>query len=289
MDTSLRRIIWLASFPKSGNTWVRTFLANYFLGKVELNRLRSFTTGDGRLDFFQRAAGGAYPPDADFSTYVRTRSQALRLIAASRDGTHFVKTHTRIDAFEGAAFIPPELTAAAVYVLRNPFDVAPSFARHTDVDIDRAITMMTSRENIMRSGQGIWEVLGRWDEHIDSWTGAPGLPLMTLRYEDLHASPAKGFRSLFGFMKVKPDPARLARAIRATSFDALRKEEARDGFIERPPHMERFFHSGKAGGWRETLTDAQVGRLVEAFEPALRRWYPELVEEVMTIAGRPGA
>lgn len=289
MQNAPQRIIWLASFPKSGNTWVRTFLANYFLGKVELNRLRDFTTGDGRIDFFQRAAGGTYPADADFPTYVETRRAALRLIATSREGTHFVKTHTRIDSFQGIPLIPPELTAAAVYVMRNPFDIAPSFARHTNVDLDKAITMMTSRENMMRSDQGIWEFLGRWDDHIESWTGATGLPQIVLRYEDLHASPAKEFRTLFQFLKVKPEPPRLARALKATSFDALRKVEATEGFIERPPHMERFFHSGQAGGWRETLSEAQVARLVEAFEPALQRWYPELVEEVMTIAGRAGA
>jgi len=289
MKQGLQRIIWLASFPKSGNTWVRTFLANYFLGgkrEIGINALREFTLSDSRHDFFLKATDGTHPPDADIPTYMRARAKALRLIAGAREGNHFVKTHQILDAVEGEPLIPPALTAAAIYILRNPFDVAPSFSRHAGTDLDETIARMTSPRNIVSSGTGLHDVLGRWDDHVTSWTSAPGLPRVTVRYEDLIADPKAGFGTIFDFLKVTPHPQRLKKTIRATSFDSLRKQEDEAGFVERPAGMEKFFHSGRAGGWREALGDRQVATLHRAFEPALQEWYPELVDETAAIAKR---
>jgi hypothetical protein len=94
----LQRIIWLASFPKSGNTWARTFLANYFQppGKaVDINSLRQFTTADVRQDFFDKADGGRFRGKT-VSDWIKVRPKALRLIAASKSGHHFVKTHCQV-------------------------------------------------------------------------------------------------------------------------------------------------------------------------------------------------
>lgn len=291
MTGSLQRIIWLASYPKSGNTWIRSFLANYFLGRrkeIGINELRQFTLSDVRADFYHRAAGGTYK-GATHEDCLKVRPAALRLIAAEREGTHFVKTHHRLDRLAGQPTIPPELTAAAVYVLRNPFDVVLSFARHSGMSLDDTITAMMNPEITTASPAGIYEWLGRWDDHIASWTGAPGLPHVVVRYEDLLADPRKGFMPLFEFLKTPVNTAHLKRTIRATSFEALRKQEDKEGFIERPATMERFFHSGRSGGWRDTLSPKQVARLHNAFEPALRKWYPELVGETGAIAAKVGA
>jgi hypothetical protein len=292
MQPGLQRIIWLASFPKSGNTWMRTFLATYFLGdnrNIDINSLREFTLSDARHDFFMRATGGTHPADADVPTYMRARVKALRLIAGAREGTHFVKTHQILDQVDGIPLIPPELTAAAIYIMRNPFDIVPSFARHTSASIDDTIAQMTNPANILGSTSGTYDILGRWDDHVASWTQAPGLPLAVVRYEDLLTNPRNGFQPVFDFLKVRPEPAKLKKTIRATSFASLRKQEDEKGFVERPAGMEKFFHSGRAGGWRDVLTDAQVGVLHREFRPALEKWYPELVAETEQIAGRAGA
>ncbi len=87
------------------------------------------------------------------------------------------------------------------------------------------------------------------------------------------------------FLRVKVDKGQLAYALRETSFDALKKQEARDGFRERPPHMKSFFAKGQAGVWREDLGPEQVGRIREAFLPVLEKWYPELLDETAAFAG----
>ncbi|WP_101067959.1 sulfotransferase domain-containing protein [Roseovarius salinarum] len=285
--SDLKRIIWLASYPKSGNTWMRSLLAHYFMPKgqaPDINHLRQFTTGDTRQDFYDKAAGRRYD-DGSFEAWLNIRTRVIELIAASKPGHHFVKTHCQTKQLEGVDLIPPRYTAAAIYILRNPFDLAPSFARHQSTDIDSAIERMCDSEAVMGTETGIYDALGRWDDHIYSWTHAPGLPHHVIRYEDMLAKPAKVMRSLLGnFLRVPVDPPKLAAAIKATTFEAMKKQEETLGFVERPDHMQSFFAKGQAGVWRHDLTPAQVGRIREAFLPTLETWYPELLDETEEFA-----
>ena len=284
--TAAQRIIWLASFPKSGNTWTRSFLANCFAPKgetLDINSLRRFTTADVRQDFFDQAAGRPFVA-RDFDDWLIIRQKAVGLIALSKPNHHFVKTHCQIQRIGPYDLIPPAVTAAAVYIVRNPFDVAPSYARHLSIDLDAAIDRMLDPKTLNASPTGIMEVIGRWDDHVASWTGAPGLPRHVMRYEDMIADPEKAFRGLLAFLRAPVNDGQLRRAIRAVSFDELRRQEEKQGFIERPQGMQRFFAKGRAGAWREDLTPAQVVRLREAFLPALERWYPELIRETADLA-----
>ena len=94
-------------------------------------------------------------------------------------------------------------------------------------------------------------------------------------------------RALLGkFLKVDVDSKKLAYAIKSTSFDAMKKQEEKLGFAERPPGMETFFAKGRAGVWRDDLTPAQVGRLREAFLPVLEQWYPEMLKDTAEFAAQ---
>jgi hypothetical protein len=287
--SDLHRIIWLASYPKSGNTWMRSLLAHYFMPKgaaPDINNLRQFTTGDSRGDFFAAAAGGEYKAQS-VEDWVQVRGKALRLIAGSKPNHHFVKTHCQAIEFLGELLIPNEVTAAAIYILRNPFDVALSYARHASTDVDTAIERMGARENIMGSPNHIYDVLGRWDEHIDTWVNASGLAVHLVRYEDLLSKPGPTMRQLLQqFLRVKVDAPKLAYAIKSTSFEAMRRQEEKLGFAERPAGMAQFFAKGQAGAWREDMTPAQVARVRELFLSAIERWYPEMIDETAQVAAQ---
>lgn len=283
---SLQRIIWIASFPKSGNTWLRLLLAHYFLPKdvsVDINSIHRFTTGDRRQDFFDRAAGKPFRAES-IDQWLAMRQPALRLIAGSKPGHHFVKTHNRVALVGEVPLIPPEVTAAAIYVIRNPFDLCLSYARHQTIGVDEAIELMAKDEAVNVSDTGIAELLGRWDSHIESWLTAPGMPHHLVKYEDMLADTEAEVRKLFRFLRITPQDGLLRRAIRHTRFEELQKQEAKKGFRERPPKMKQFFVSGRAGGWRETLTRAQVARVREHFAPTIERHWPELVDESAALA-----
>lgn len=286
MTQSLQRIVWLASFPKSGNTWTRVLLAHYFMppGQApDINSLFRFTTGDIRQDFFDRANGAPFV-GRDIDHWLELRPKVLRAIAASKPGHHFVKTHCQVRRLKGVDLILPEVTAAAIYVMRNPFDLALSYSRHVIEPVDATITRMTDPQAINGGPKGVLEFIGRWDEHIASWVDAPGLRPHVMRYEDMLADTAASFRGLFAFLRAPVDEARLAHAIKAASFDSLQKQEREKGFRERPPGMKQFFATGRAGGWRERLSPAQVARLRAEFLPALERHYPEMLEETAEAA-----
>jgi len=166
MTEDLRRIIWIASFPKSGNTWARGVLGNYFQPpgqSLNINRLRDFATADVRQSFFDRANGRPFR-GRTIEDWMRVRPEAMRLIAASKPGHNFVKTHCQVIRFQGQPLIPSEVTAGAIYLVRNPFDVALSYARHIGVDADAAIGHMADRNATQGSASGILEVVGRWDD-----------------------------------------------------------------------------------------------------------------------------
>lgn len=285
---TLRRIIWVASFHKSGNTWARAFLANYFAPKgaeVGINQLFDEVVSDVRQDFFDKAAGRPFKGEV-IDDSIALRPKVQRLIAASKPNHQFVKTHSKIDRLGPVELILPEVTAAAIYILRNPFDLAPSYARHSNLPIDRTIENMCDAKALTASKSNIFEILGRWDDHVASWTESQGLPLHVMRYEDMAADPERAFRSLLGFLKVPVNDGQLRRAVRRASFKSLQKQEASEGFRERPDAMERFFVRGKPGGWRDELTSEQVAQLRAEFLPALEKWYPEMLTETEN-AARP--
>jgi len=282
------RIVWLASFPKSGNTWTRTVIESYMAPQdrdFDINRLNRFSKGDTNRDLFDRAAGGRFQATT-VDEWLAVRPAMLRLLVASDPGLHFVKTHSQLCSVHGQPLIPPELTEGAVYILRNPFDVAPSLARHMTIGVDEAIRRMCNERHQLVEDHGVRSILGRWDDHVRSWTEAKGLTRRVMRYEDMLAEPEATFRTLLEFLAVKVDFGRLRRTLRRTSFQALQKQESAGGFRERPKKMERFFAKGRTGAWRQDLNPEQVARLREAFLPALETWYPELLEETAEVARR---
>ena len=287
--SDLKRIIWLASYPKSGNTWMRSLLAHYFMppGKApDINNLRQFTTADVRQDFFDAAAGRPYVGKT-LEEWMAVRGKALRLIAGSKTSHHFVKTHCQPIRIFDQDVIPDDVTAGAIYLIRNPFDLAPSFARHQSSDIDTAIDRLANPDTLMGTPTGIYDILGRWDDHIRLWTQAPGLKRHVVRYEDMLNHPARAMRALIGgFLGQKVDAAKLARAIKDTQFSKMKKQEQELGFTERPEGMTSFFAKGQAGVWRDDLTPAQVGRIRTEFLPTLEKFYPEMLKETAEFAAR---
>lgn len=273
-----RNLIWLASYPKSGNTWARSFLGNFLqpTGKaLSINELSSITTSDIRKDWFNKAAGGHFAGES-MNEWVAMRSKVLQLINKSSQGSRFVKTHSKIMKIEGHDLIAPSVTAAAICIIRNPFDVAVSFARHLDISHDQVIDRLTDTRSITTTDNGILEVLGRWDDHIQSWTKTPGLPRHVMRYEDMIDNPKMAFKGLLKFIQVPAEYDRLQKTLKETSFKALQAQEEKDGFKEKPPEMKRFFASGKAGGWVDVLTPQQVERIHSEFKPTIDEFFPEV-------------
>lgn len=271
----MSKIIWLASYPKSGNTWMRAFLHNLLRDPSEsydINKITDFSTSDSSLNWYEAQNRKPWHEWAPEDVQRMRRGAQLAICAWRRDDT-FVKTHNASMTFLGYPLIYPDLTAGAIYIVRNPLDVCISLSHHYGCDIDTAINVMSDDTMGSKTNEKmVLEVHKSWSTHLDSWTGQQRPGLAVLRYEDMLKNPVKAFGGLIGFMGLDPPRKRLERAIGLSSFKALREQEERKGFKEKSPHAQKFFREGRAGQWREVLTPAQIDKVTEINKEQMQRF-----------------
>ena len=185
------------------------------------------------------------------------------------------------------------MTAGAVYLVRNPLDVAVSYAHHQQWSIDRTVARMNRAEPApgrrpKRLNPVIDESIRSWSCNVSSWLDS-GLPVHVVRYEDLLARPAEAFGSVVRFAGLEWDPPRLARAVDHARFERLKAQEEQSGFREKQPSAPSFFRSGTAGGWRTALRPRHVRALVDANAPLMERFgYLDEAEAYLAAAGSAG-
>jgi hypothetical protein len=269
------KLVWIASYPKSGNTWMRAFLHNLLRDPNEpydINRLTDFTIQESIARWYEGLAPRPVH-ELTLAEVARLRPLAQRRIAELRPEHLFVKTHNMLAAESGHPLINLEVTAAAVYIVRNPLDVVVSYADHLGQTIEATIELM-ARKGARTGNVPGWvsEVVGSWTEHVESWTGRPHPALHVVRYEDLLAKPGQAFGAVVRFLRIAARPARLTRAIEQSSFRNLRAQEEAKGFKERGRSQAFFFREGKAGVWKDRLTPAQVEAIVAAHGTQMRRF-----------------
>jgi len=262
-------LVWLASYPKSGNTWVRAFLYGLYhaiLGDladdIDINKMDDLSVNDRDADHFRKYLS-APPESVDSLEIAEARPKVQADIAREANGTVLIKTHNALAYDRGFPLINLDVSAGAVYLVRNPLDVAISFAHFRNVPIDTVIAdMATPGSGVGSNNTLVYYTADTWSTHVRSWTERPNPVVLVVRYEDLLAEPRDGFAAIARHVRMAPTPEQLDQAIELASFRRLRKAEAAGGFRERPEHAERFFREGRAGQWREVLTPSQVDRIV---------------------------
>lgn len=268
-------ILWLASYPKSGNTWLRAFLHNLLVDldePVDINKLAALTLGDSQAKWY-RAVDDRAPGSLSPQALALLRPQVHAQIAASFTNTVMVKTHNALVEVAGAPMITMAATAGAIYVVRNPLDVVLSYAHHLGISLDQAATIMETKGfETAATPETVPEHQSDWSSHVYSWTGMANPALLVLRYEDMTANPVKSFGAVAKFLGMKVTGQRLKRAIRFSSFKEMRNQEDKAGFVERTPAQDYFFRSGRAGGWRKQLTDDLVRRIVMRHREQMERF-----------------
>jgi Sulfotransferase domain len=271
-------IVWLASYPKSGNTWTRAFLHNLVhvtSGQTQvqhINELTQFSMGLAGKAFYEDILGFKVT-DEHRDQIAATRVRLQQQIADTVDGLAFVKTHQALVIDRGHITINFSVTAGAIYIVRNPLDVVISYAHHLGQPVDSVIDLMNLKNaETSITDKQVNEIYGSWSQHVLSWTRKPHPAIYVMRYEDMLAEPQKTFGALARHLLFKPTDAQLAEAIDRSSFEKLREQEEKAGFRERSEKAERFFRDGRAGQWKEVLTSAQIARIVEAHKEQMERF-----------------
>jgi len=275
-----RGIIWIASYPKSGNTWVRVFIHHLLrmaagkpLEEHDIDELhRTSRSAAGRIDLYEHFLGKPVT-EADPREIAEVRLKVQQAIAEEAEGIVFAKTHSFLGRVFGYPMINRAFSAGAVYIIRNPLDIVVSLSHHLNVPIDRAIRSLGASLNspvtIETTAQEIW---GSWTENVATWTADPTPAIQVVRYEDLVADPRGRFGEMVEHLRLDVTPEQIDEAVALASFDRMRAEEEKGGFVERPDHTEFFFREGRAGQWREVLSREQIERIVNAHGEQMARF-----------------
>ncbi|WP_420345860.1 sulfotransferase domain-containing protein [Pelagibius sp.] len=258
-------ILWLASYPKSGNTWMRVFLANLILNEPEplplarINEVCSSEPNEVWFRPFTKDPPGALPNKKIAALRVRAQDRA----ASINTNIMPMKTHSFLGKDYGHPTISVKASVGVIYIVRDPRDVAISAADHYGLSIDQTIEMMAdaSARGRPMAGTTVYERMSSWSDHVKSWTKWRHTPLFVLRYEDMLTDPLGQLGGLARKLGISNDDERIARAVTFSSFKALQAQEQATGFIEKSVNSERFFRSGRAGSWRETLTANQAAAI----------------------------
>ena len=268
---------WLASYPKSGNTWMRAFVHNIRSGSDTPADINDLTSGHhaAARPLLDDVLGFA-TSDLSADEVERLRPAVYEWIAQDESvGYHKIHDACTLTV-DGVPLIGCEGTLGALYIIRNPLDVAPSAAHYWDCSLDDAIGRLAAHQDLAVSERSlptqVRQRLLTWSKHVLSWADAADLRVMVTRYEDLLDDPLSEFARVAAFLDLPHDEESVGRAVRFSSFDELSRQERETGFRERPRSAGRFFRSGTSGGWRRALSKEQVGRVVAAHGEVMERF-----------------
>ena len=289
MSDSLKRIVWLASYPKSGNTWLRMFLQVYISGnKCRINETSGVTYRDHDELAYRSVSPVAFPDRRPEIAMGLRFPALLHLIqrAGNNEGDVIIKTHNVCAADQGGLHLcPPVLTKLAIYLIRDPRDVVVSFSHHLVMSIDKTIEFMCNENGHLEDNiLGFGNHLSSWGNHTGSWIRDDlTFPVCTVRYEAMIADTRSTFYQIVEFLFGEVDEQKLDFAIRESSFENLSKQEKDNGFQEQKGNQP-FFRVGKSGKWKEILTGEQVKKLEAKLGDAMERMgYKCVTREPSTI------
>ncbi|MES2494671.1 MAG: sulfotransferase domain-containing protein [Pseudomonadota bacterium] len=253
--------VWLASYPKSGNTWLRMLLSNLLCGREgpeDINDLRLATHSLVNRPVIEDVTL--------IDSFLLTREECDRMRPALMEdawreaGDHdvFIKLHDAYCHLPDGTPILGRPARAAVYILRDPRDVAVSLAFHTGKPIativHQIISSSTRMGGVKPHHEQVPQPLLDWSGHVRSWTAQRDVAVHVLRYEDLSADTVGCFGRAIEFLGLDATSEQLARAVAQADFSVLQRQEAEKGFRERRPESTApFFRAGRVGGWREAL------------------------------------
>ena len=278
-------IIWLASYPKSGNTYVRAFLSAYYF------------SDNGQFDFSQITNIDQFPHEKFFNQKVNNFDEASRLwVPIQKKINHdkkirFFKTHSFLGNYKGNEFTSPETSLGAIYIIRDPRNVFTSIKNHYSLDNEKALKMITDKTRSLMSNNGSHASLtyiSSWAENYLSWLRNNKFRRLFVKYEDLIENRYETFRDLIVFTNTLMNNVegvnklKLQKAIETTNFNVLKKKEMSETFDGsdssfknwRKFHSENknlFFNLGPENDWKKNLEKEFAEKIETNFEKEMKK------------------
>ena len=269
-------IIWLASYPKSGNTLLRSILVSYFY------------SNDGVLKFEDLIKINQFPLSEQFMSLgidiENDREVFKNFINVQKSINHekgkikFFKTHSSFCKVYDSNFTDLHNTLAAIYIVRDPRNVVTSLAHHNNLSIDEATETMIDQNRFMeKTTKNLKVFLGSWNFNYSSWKNLNNQKnYFLVKYEDLISKKKTVLLRIFKFlnslgMKFEIDMVKLNKAIKSTEFENMKKKEKNEIFYEAPLDIinnkrKIFFNLGPKNDWRKLLDEKNRDKIENSFK-----------------------
>ena len=272
-------IIWIASYPKSGNTWIRSLLSSYLFsddGKFSFKLLKNIE------QFSSKNLSLKLPESLNYQVRISKSWIPSQEIINQDKKIHFFKTHNAICTINGNKFTDKLNTLAAIYIVRDPRNLITSLGYHYELSLEEAFSFLTNKKkiifpiNVEEKKKDIkdpedFNFLSDWSTHYQSWKNINFCPIKIIKYEDCLIDAQKVFVStlnfLAKFLKFELDKKKIDNSLNSTSFENLNQMEKKEGFHESASSEKtgkkiKFFNLGKNNNWKKLL-DKKVAQKIE--------------------------
>ncbi len=277
-------IIWLASYPKSGNTWLRSLLVSYYFTK----------TGEFNFDLLKKIY--AFPARKFFKDYkdslVNVDDTAKYWIEAQKKinsdyKIRLLKTHNALGSINNNQFTDEQNTCGSIYIIRDPRNVITSIKNYYEIDYEEAFKFMTNEKNILsekiEDKYVNFNFLSSWNIHYKTWIENQLFPTLLVKYEDLEDNALLTLEKIINFINLKSnsnfikfDKEKANNSIKNCDFKILKKNEEENGFPEsnlgqKTGKRIKFFNQGEANNWREILPKDVLKKINNIFSEDLKK------------------
>ena len=255
-------IVWIASYPKSGNTYLRSFISSYYFSKK------------GKFDFDLLLNILQFPSTKFVKKKINSELEASQSWIYNQqqffsgDKIHFLKTHNSLELYKGNNFTTKNLTLGAVYIVRDPRNLITSMNHHYSLNYNKSYSILlnenqTLLEKSRDEDYSNFTFTGSWSNHYKSWKNTNDFNTLFIKYEDLENNKYDTFKKIIKFINNlkknnQPiDEKKLKNSIKSTSFSNLRNKEENEGFEEsvfsKLGKKKRFFNLGFNNRWQKVL------------------------------------
>jgi hypothetical protein len=277
-------IIWLASYPKSGNTYVRAFLSAYYFSE------------NGQFDFSQILNIEQFPHEKFYVGKINNMNDAskqwvpIQKKIIRNKKIKFLKTHSFLGNYNGNIFTTPETTLGAIYIVRDPRNVLSSIKNHFSLGDEEALEMIKDKERWLMSNNGSYAsytYISSWSNNYTSWLRNNHFRRLFVRYEDLILNKYETFRDIIVFTNTLMNrvegvnKSKLQKSIETTNFNILKNKEISETFDGsessfknwRKFHSENknlFFNLGPENNWKKILKTKISNEIKNSFEKEMK-------------------
>ena len=274
-------IIWLASYPKSGNTWVRSLLSAYYYSK------------NGNFSFELLKNIDVYPQQKYFDVKIDKPGEINSYWDISQEKIiskkkiKILKTHNSLLELNGKNFTKPQYTLGIIYIVRDPRNVITSLKNHYDLDYEQSLDFMLNEKKYIydireKNDYADFHFLSSWSNHYKSWINNNLFKKMVIKYEDLENNTFKTLKNLIIYINSlfqvneKIDEIKINNCIKTTNFEILKHKEKKEGFPENVRSKKTnkkidFFHLGPKNKWEKVVPKEFHEKINNIFKEDLKK------------------